>query len=606
MVDGSDDKDEPAQGNSEPQNHSVPLASNTGSATSDAEAHVRSVVPWARVARHWKLVIAVLVLALAGAGIVVVSTAKYGAGLSSDSVFYLDAARNLVSGRGFVLHDGSPLVVWPPLYSMLLALIGLVTGLGPAVFAHLVNAALFAVVICLSAPLFLVERGRPAIYGLLGLCAVPLSLAMPPIYVMALSDCLFTTFVLLYLVSAQRYWDSGGVLSLAVMTVSMALACLTRYLGLALVPAGVLSIVLASRVSFRTRIMRAVSFAALSLAPLGLWLLHVHRQGGVLLTPPGNRSESSFAANVAHCVTSSLRTICSWYLPGRPEFIFGVGLVVAVAAIIFSHSATARSRIANSVRAILSDFLPSVLLSVTYVFLLVPVVASAQISFIEERYLSPVYIPVTLILFELFVRLFSPTSPIPNARARRGLVVVMVLWLCFPLAKVTRSTLDCFRNGAGGYSHKEWRESGTVAYAKQMLSTNDDALVYSNGPDALWALAGVSATFTPTRTRVNLSLWGLQNFTPTGTAVNLSDLRGCWPAANRAILVWLRNITWRKWLFSIEELGEIADTVVVARFSDGAIYRVSAREAAAHEPSHQVGESLEAAPRQESLSDEHR
>ena len=77
--------------------------------------------------RRWTA--AVVSLALAGVGLVLLSTARYGAGLSPDSVAYLDVARSLASGKGFVSHTGEPLVWWPPLYPMLLALIGFATGL---------------------------------------------------------------------------------------------------------------------------------------------------------------------------------------------------------------------------------------------------------------------------------------------------------------------------------------------------------------------------------------------------------------------------------------------------------------------------------------------
>jgi hypothetical protein len=43
--------------------------------------------------------------------------------------------------------------------------------------------------------------------------------------------------------------------------------------------------------------------------------------------------------------------------------------------------------------------------------------------------------------------------------------------------------------------------------------------------------------------------------------------------------VWFDSITWRKHLFSVEELGEISNVEKVAQLNDGSIYRVSVREA---------------------------
>jgi hypothetical protein len=72
--------------------------------------------------RRWWF--AVAILALAGTGLVLLSTAKYGAGISPDSTAYFDVARNLLAGKGLVFHAGGPLVIYAPLYPILLALVG--------------------------------------------------------------------------------------------------------------------------------------------------------------------------------------------------------------------------------------------------------------------------------------------------------------------------------------------------------------------------------------------------------------------------------------------------------------------------------------------------
>src|SRR6185503_4699721 len=49
------------------------------------------------------------------------ATAKYGAGVASDSTKYLSVAQNLLNGNGLFDHRGSPLLSWPPLYPMIIA-----------------------------------------------------------------------------------------------------------------------------------------------------------------------------------------------------------------------------------------------------------------------------------------------------------------------------------------------------------------------------------------------------------------------------------------------------------------------------------------------------
>ncbi|MCX6844028.1 MAG: hypothetical protein NTX53_17325 [candidate division WOR-3 bacterium] len=501
---------------------------------------------------------AVAILALAGAGLVLLSTAKYGAGISPDSVYYLDVARNLVSGKGLVFHTGAPLVSWPPLYPMLLALIGFATGLDPAVFAHLVNAALFALVIYLSARLFRTGFRQNATYSVMGVCAVLLSIPLSELYAMAWSECLFIPFVLLYLVSAQCYWDSGSMLSLAVMILSTALACLTRYSGVALVPAGVLTPMLATGVNFKARFARAFAFAVLSLAPLGLWLLRNHQLTGTFAGPRGP-STSSITNNVILCVEPML----SWYLFGLISELVVLAWI-AVLTIRVMSSRTAARRLTSSLKAVLAGHLPAVLFLLTYTIMLLVTSSTVEYDQIGSRLLSPIYVPATLVLLKVGSYLFGPTQRRTTAFVSRVPPVLLALWLCFPLASVARSTARRFKNGAGGCNTRMWRESETVAYARQMLSTKDDVHVYSNGTDALWELARVNASELPLRAEINQG-----------------DLYGHWPTESASVLVWFNNRAWRRYFFSIEELEEIADVEEVAHFSDGSIYRVSVRDTAA-------------------------
>ena len=69
-----------------------------------------------------------LMLSLAGAGLVLLATSLYGAGVSADAAKNLSTAASLLAGHGFFDHTGQALVYWPPLYPLLLAGISWLTG----------------------------------------------------------------------------------------------------------------------------------------------------------------------------------------------------------------------------------------------------------------------------------------------------------------------------------------------------------------------------------------------------------------------------------------------------------------------------------------------
>jgi hypothetical protein len=530
----------------------------------------------ARRLRGRRFQVAVVFLALLGGGLVLLATARYGAGLTTDSVAYLDVARSLASGKGYIFHTGEPLVYWPPLYPMLLALVGIATGLDPSSFAHVVNAILFGLLILLSARLLRSGLRLTAAYSALGVCAMVFSVPLSGIYAMTWSECLFIPLVALFLVCAQRYWESRSVVMLAMMAMSTALACLTRYIGVALVPTGILVLMLAPGANPRARFTRASVFAILSLAPLGFWLLRNYQQSGTL---SGDRFHPvfEFVTNVILLVTSML----SWYEPlglavksasgaGAQAvrsaslsinlFVALVGAGALAAALVLSRRA--RTRLSDGLKAVLCRDQPAVIFLGVYSAALVLLAARGASSFVDQRLLSPLYVPATLLLLKLAHSMLGQERTNRTALVRNLPLVLLSLWLCFPLAWVLRSTARRYENGAGGYNTRMWRESETIAHASRVPSANGGNHLYSNGTDVLWALARVDANWVPSR-----------------AAVQLSDLRGRWPDDSASFIVWFDSITWRKHLFSIEELGEISNVERVVRLNDGSIYRVSVREA---------------------------
>ncbi len=82
--------------------------------------------------------------------LVEVATSKYGAGVSSDSTKYLSVAQNLLAGNGLYDHRGGPLLAWPPLYSIILAGLSLLTGLDVFVAGWYFNVFVFGLNLFLS------------------------------------------------------------------------------------------------------------------------------------------------------------------------------------------------------------------------------------------------------------------------------------------------------------------------------------------------------------------------------------------------------------------------------------------------------------------------
>jgi hypothetical protein len=96
-------------------------------------------------------------LAAVGFALVALATARHGPALFPDSALYLSSAESLREGRGYVLYDGRPYTIAPPLYPTLIASTQRL-GIPPAT----INALAFAGTIFVSGRLLFLSRCRCA------------------------------------------------------------------------------------------------------------------------------------------------------------------------------------------------------------------------------------------------------------------------------------------------------------------------------------------------------------------------------------------------------------------------------------------------------------
>ncbi len=109
-----------------------------------------------------------LVLSLAGAGLVLLATSLYGAGVSADAAKNMSTAASLLAGHGFFDHSGQALVYWPPLYPLLLAGISWLTGWDVFVSGWYLNVLVMAANVFLAGWLVYEALREKLIYAYLG------------------------------------------------------------------------------------------------------------------------------------------------------------------------------------------------------------------------------------------------------------------------------------------------------------------------------------------------------------------------------------------------------------------------------------------------------
>ena len=443
----------------------------------------------------YRLVLAVL--GLIGFGAVLFATNRYGAGLSPDSVGYVATARSMAAGTGIESHGGRPLVVQPPFYPAILAAIDLALGVDPLSSAHIVNALLFGLIVYLGGLLALKHLSSSRALALVGTLAIVFSSPLFRVATWAWSEPLFVLLVLLAVIFAHSYLAGGGVTSLALFSLSAALSCLTRYIGVTLILWGALAILLFHRRGFKRRLAHVSLFVFISALPVGLWLIRNYAVSSTLF---GQRagSASGLSENFALLFSSLL----SWYVPGG---IAGRSSILTVASAGVGIFAAFGLRDGwQGVKAGLRQTRPLILL--VFVYLLFLAVSSSVAAYdpIDDRLLSPVYVPLTLFLLILLQALVDPYRRRFSKRLVDSFLAIGIsVWLVFSIRSTVLSVADLNSNGQG-YSGRVWKDSETVRYLVQHRALGSGSMLYSNGPDVSYILAHTRGQNEPRQNGIQL------------------------------------------------------------------------------------------------------
>lgn len=495
-----------------------------------------------------------LVLGLLAMLLILLSTSSHGIGISPDSVTYIAVARNLSAGDGFTSFDDKPVVLWPPLFPIVLALVRLFVGIDPQEGARLLNASLFGLTVLFSSRWL--EKNTRLELALLG-GAITL-IAPPLIHVstMAWTEPLFILLVILFLIVLQSYLTTNRRHHLITLAVVAALASLTRYIGYTLIIMGVISLMASQRSPIKRRLADTVFFLSCSILPIGVWLARNFLVSDTLFGPR-RPSPYSYYENIV----SGFDSAFAWVFPERlwqyRIELLGLGIVLLTAAAVFSWGpARAGLNVKKQSRNTLS--VPALFIAV-YIISLVVSSTTVQQK-IDSRYLSPIFVPMLFcVLFVIDRFLRTITAQHWERVARMSVVGGVFLWLAIIPFHDSVLFIEKQMTHGAGYSSTKYRESNTIKWIADLLQKEPDAILYSNRSDALYILADAASQSVPSKHSYSVH--------------ELTRIRGEWSEVSPGYLVWFDDS--RPYLFTPEELNDIAELDLFADLADGKIYTVS-------------------------------
>ena len=240
-------------------------------------------------------------IAVLGAVHILVRTSTYGAAMSNDAPSYLSAALSLAAGEGLRTYSGHEFLMWPPFFPMLMAFASLF-GIEPAEAGRLANIAAFGLTILMSG-LWLGWRLRSRLLALGAAAAIMTSLPLSHVSSLLMAEPLFILFTLLALMRLESFLNRGaGRPALAASAIFAALAAVTRYMGIALILAGVLVLLARQETPVRVRLKHVAAYGILSSIPLAIALANNWTVSGTLTGYRGRASGQSIFDSLGQVV----------------------------------------------------------------------------------------------------------------------------------------------------------------------------------------------------------------------------------------------------------------------------------------------------------------
>ena len=335
-------------------------------------------------------------IAVLGAALVLAREVVYGVALSWDSSNFLASARGLLAGEGFQRYtDGETYRHWPPFYPMALAAVSL--GLtDPQNVAGPINVAAHALTVFIAG-WWMRGRIQSRLLVVWGCLAIALAAPLTWSASFAMSESLFVLFVTLALIQANRHLIGGERSPLLWAAVFTGLAWATRYMGVAAFAAIVFLLIVRRGVPLRAKSGRVAVFALISAAPTGLWIMRNYLLIGSPTGPPLETDYSLFET-----LTAMLGFVGGWLSGGQWPFGQGAAALLTGGCVLLAAAGAAwalRQGAAQGVDGPRSWRPLSVFVGFALAFFGLHV-AAMQLGYtydgVQERHLSPVYVPLTL------------------------------------------------------------------------------------------------------------------------------------------------------------------------------------------------------------------
>jgi hypothetical protein len=440
-----------------------------------------------------KRLLAVLCVIALGTGLMLFVT-RSSANVTRDSLSYINAARRLNSGAGLteIPVDGTPQPFnhFPPLFPVLLAVLGSVFGADPWQVSRIFNSLLFGVNAALVGLLLYRYVGRSLWLSAAGVFFMLTARDMIMIHSSVWTEPLFIACMLISIYYLLAYLMDRNYLALLIAASAISVGLLTRWVGFTVIAAELVILLALPKGRFKPRLRPALIFAAVSCAPMALWNMWNAAVYGSLVDRQLVFHPVTFAN-----IKMGMATIASWFGLDKQIFtnvvlaVVGAGIAACAIWLWKRHQKTENT----NVEAAASSQLPiiAIVISVVYFAVLVVSISLADAAtMLDMRILSPVFVLTILVLCYAAYRWFER-----GGKLKWAVPIVITMLASTYVVRGTAAGVNLNPDWQD-YASSKWQNSAIITSVRNLP---DDAVIVTNDPYALYFFTGRTSYLVPVK-----------------------------------------------------------------------------------------------------------
>ena len=303
------------------------------------------------------------------------------------------------------------------------------------------------------------------------------------------SETLFIFLSVLFIAALYKYVQTITISSLIITAVIVALVCVVRYAGIAIIIAGCFVLFFMKHASLKQKILHLLLFGGVSVLLLIYNLVRNYYAQG-FLTGEREKSLTPLHNNLIYFGTVIYDWLPYLFNHHLPEVVVGTSIILLLTAAVLWHVITKKDKTSF-------EYIASVYAFVYCTFMII-IATISRFETLDSRFFAPAFIPMLIILA------YWLNKTVVSAKGRFRIlfictnIAIAVFLICTEFNSSYPTYNDIKDYGIPGYTDDDWRLSPTIQYLKSHAGNfRKDYEIYSNGNDAVFFFTNHTAQQLP-------------------------------------------------------------------------------------------------------------